>query len=137
MLSIRHTATVLTALALVACDVGYGHGPAGPAGEFDWPEYEFPDADLTRTWEGIVTSSVDGSPIEDVTVGLYDEHLQDGIFRLIEVPTFTDSEGFYTLSRSFLIGGKFLQAGGDAWETQRIDVTLDRVQRIDFVLEPK
>jgi hypothetical protein len=133
-------------LVLVACD-RTGFDLPGP----------YKGLDIVVTWEGTVTSSVDGAPIEDVTVELYREN-SDGstpdIMCGFSCPLArTDSVGFFSIARMSCPllepGPWFLQASqqkGEYYrealrqlaESERVYVTSCKpdVQRIDLVLDP-
>ena len=147
MYPIRQATTVLTTLALVACDGGSlfgpseaGDGPQGPPTPSVRYEYE---------WAGYVTSSVDGAPIEGVSVEPHHSAPNIRAPGAVQQRTYSDSRGFYRLSKTGRHPEHYLLARGIVWQGQSAKCTwvkgvptLDGVSGkygcyIDFVLDPK
>jgi len=98
--------------------------------------------EVVITWEGTVTSAVDGSPINFATVFGYEE-LADGSVKYVQDPYLgqdTGEDGFYRMARTRcgIPENTFLQAKKFGWQdSERVYVTCKpAVQRVDFVLEP-
>jgi hypothetical protein len=133
MFPLRYGLVLVAALAFVAC----GDMSFNPF-EGDWSS---PGA--TITWEGTVTSSVDGAPIQGAAVIGYRD-LPDGKSKRLYPDMFgrTDTEGHYTITINFCPAweGTFLQAQEQGYELDRVYIDIPcetSVRRTDFVLEPK